>query len=290
MFRRLWRRLTHQSINDSAHIEQHHEGDQKREKGHDHQYDMQVIGALNRIADKIIATAKQEQTDDNKRASRETLTIILLFLTVIFTGGADIIFYFTMKDARTIASNTHADFQDQEVRQLRAYVFPEYAAISGSDTDISKTDSVAPTIKFRIKNYGLTPAYGLTTLYSAILMPRNYEFPLHPARPLGNISIIHLAPSANTGETTIAVNNALAPLSVEQKNRLNNGDDAIFFVGEITYWDAFHKYLRCTRYKFYSYGGKDGVSMISAEDPEGIDTNCEMPSAIPLPPVPDEKL
>jgi hypothetical protein len=50
----------------------------QRERQHN-QNNMQIIGALNRIADELTTTEKQEQADDNKRGSREKLTILLLF-------------------------------------------------------------------------------------------------------------------------------------------------------------------------------------------------------------------
>jgi hypothetical protein len=61
--------------------------------------DGKYLVAISRIADALEGTKTQDQTDDDKRASREKLTIWLLVFTVIFTGLADVIFYATLRDS-----------------------------------------------------------------------------------------------------------------------------------------------------------------------------------------------
>src|SRR6266581_1147111 len=57
---------------------------------------------------------------------------------------------------------------DQEVRQLRAYVFPD-VSIENVNGDISKIETIPPQIDVVIKNSGLTPAYNTSVLGGAVL-------------------------------------------------------------------------------------------------------------------------
>jgi len=57
------------------------------------------LTSIDRIADAIETAQDQNQTDDDKRAFREKLTISLLVATVILTFVADAIFYATLRDA-----------------------------------------------------------------------------------------------------------------------------------------------------------------------------------------------
>lgn len=60
--------------------------------------------SIDRIANALESTQGQEQRDDDKRARREIITILLLIFTVIFTGAADVIFYWTMNDSHENAA------------------------------------------------------------------------------------------------------------------------------------------------------------------------------------------
>jgi hypothetical protein len=62
------------------------------------------FASIDRIANALESTQDQEQTDDDKRAVREKLTIGLLIATVIFTALADLIFYWTLKDSHENAT------------------------------------------------------------------------------------------------------------------------------------------------------------------------------------------
>ena len=96
-------------VPEPNYIKKRREAEGEQRKRQQHEDNMQVVGSLNRIRDELVTTEKQEQTDDDKRASREKLTIILLVLTVLFTAVADIIFFRTMQDARIAAANAHQD-------------------------------------------------------------------------------------------------------------------------------------------------------------------------------------
>jgi hypothetical protein len=97
------------SIEEPNYIKKRRDAERNQRESQHHEDNMHVIGALDRIRDELVSTEKQDQADDDKRASREILTIILLIFTVIFTGGADIIFYCTMRDARSATAKAHQD-------------------------------------------------------------------------------------------------------------------------------------------------------------------------------------
>jgi hypothetical protein len=136
---------------------------------------MEVVGALNRIADELVATEKQEQADDDKRASRETLTIILLFLTVIFTGGADVIFYCTMRYAREATDQQHTDTLTSDAIGREAFEAVQRAYIIVTDlirSDTTHKDSVEWRYAPFIVNVGGTQTRDLSVIE---ISPKNMQ-------------------------------------------------------------------------------------------------------------------
>ena len=81
----------------------------KQRKREQHEENMEIVAALNRVADELMAAEKQNSTSEKNRKSREYLTIWLVFLTVLLTFAADVIFYFTMAEAKHAADLAHAD-------------------------------------------------------------------------------------------------------------------------------------------------------------------------------------
>jgi len=75
---------------------------QKRQNAAHKQWESQQhadnLAAINRVANELAGTRQQEQRDDDKRAVREKLTIILLFATVFAAGLGDVFFYGQMQE------------------------------------------------------------------------------------------------------------------------------------------------------------------------------------------------
>jgi hypothetical protein len=174
--------------------------------------------------------------------------------------------------------------RDTEQRQLRAYVFPDHAVISNADDDVS-TQPV--TIFMMFKNSGITPAYKVTNIGAAILLP----FPFHvdirnvniPEFKIKTASSSYLAAGAPYQTASVYVDGAIEPLNADQKESLRNGSTAIYFFGEITYYDTFD-ILRCTRYEYYVGGdfGFHGSDMVNAPEGQEADLDCQPPKANPV--------
>jgi len=60
---------------------------------------------VDRIADALETANNQEQSDYDKNIFREIITIVLLLVAVFLSSIANVIFYFTMKDARQAATD-----------------------------------------------------------------------------------------------------------------------------------------------------------------------------------------
>jgi hypothetical protein len=97
------------------------------------------LASIDRIADALESTKTQEQTDDDKRAFREKLTIWLLVFTVLFTGAADVIFYDTLKDARKSSR--------EQLRRLDSQLGLMAASSQQTDTQIAVTKDLAASAK-----------------------------------------------------------------------------------------------------------------------------------------------
>lgn len=96
---------------------------------------IQRLASIDRIADALESTKTQEQTDDDQRAFREIVTIWLLIFTVIFTGGADVIFYLTLEDSHYNAAEQIGRL-DQQLGLMRS-------ASTQTDAQIAVTKDLA---------------------------------------------------------------------------------------------------------------------------------------------------
>jgi hypothetical protein len=168
-----------ESGEESDDIEQPNHAKQKKHKSQQHKDNIQIISAINRIADELIAAEKQEQNNDDGRKQREITTIILLIFTVIFTGLSDLIFFATMKHNDIAASTQHRDTaaaieaarsannisQDSANKQLRSYI-----GLSNSRDNSKAMPPIAITQPragesvqgwITLENFGQTPAYDI---------------------------------------------------------------------------------------------------------------------------------
>jgi hypothetical protein len=101
--------------------------------------DQRHLSSVDRIADALESTKTQEQTDDDNRAFREKLTIGLLVFTVLFTGGADGIFYATLRDAHKASR--------EQLRRLDHQLGLMADSSRQTDTQISVTKDLASAAK-----------------------------------------------------------------------------------------------------------------------------------------------
>lgn len=154
-----------QGVEESNYIKKRRAAESEQRERQHHEDNVQIVSALNRIADELVATEQQDQADDDKRSSREKLTILLLFLTVFATGIADIIFFVTMQDARTAATNQYGAMTTQQgimggqLAEMeiarRPWVTADFSIVSPI---LFNNGSVTMTFKAIARNIGQTPA------------------------------------------------------------------------------------------------------------------------------------
>jgi len=161
---------------------------------------------------------------------------------------------------------------DQEVRGLRAYVFPE-VSVENVNSDINKVETIRPQIHMIIKNSGHTPAYYVSVIGEASLIPFPATINEHYDR-IGTRDRFGLAAEGRK-HAFIDVQNAESPLTPEQKLSLKKGTMSIVIVGEIIYYDTF-RFLRCTSFLYYMGGdvGLHGEAMAYSSQGQEVDTNC----------------
>ncbi len=97
-------------------VEDQRARESKERKRQQHEDNVQIVTALNRVADELVATEKQSKSAENSKAKREYLTIALVFATVVATIFAALeahrladLTRDALRDARRVASITHRD-------------------------------------------------------------------------------------------------------------------------------------------------------------------------------------
>ncbi len=234
----------------------------------------QYLVAMNRIADALAGTKIQEQIDDDKRAFREIVTIVLLICTVVFTGAADVIFYYTMKDAREAAVTQHIDTgnaldkaaeanrnaKDTAERQLRAYVFVNSANL--------QTNGVI----WDLKNSGQTPAYRITSRSGLSLR----EYPLKNSitgPPATNRSVYSCA-----GESYHGYFDNIPGMTEADKLAVKERRGAIYLFGEIDYVDIFNVGW-CVKFRLIYYGdvNDNPAKAFAPADSGNEEKKCDLP-------------
>lgn len=139
-----------------AYVQNRERASCKKRESQQYKDNVEMIRALNRVADQLVTDEQQEERRDGKKACREILTIVLVFATVVAAGIGDIFFYGQMQEMR----NAYRPLVRQSTAG-RAYLFikPEFVM---EDTQSigpnAARDTYRPSIRFSIKNFGQTPA------------------------------------------------------------------------------------------------------------------------------------
>ena len=141
-------------------------------------------------------------------------------------------------------------------RQLRAYVLVEEARVESFGV------GEHPKAIIRIKNFGQTPAYKLSqgANIGFLPFPPDREPPAtksdsDPESIIGPGGVQYLLPCLNTEVMT-----------QRKLDDIGKGTHALYVVGEIHYEDCFG-HPRCTKYFFFSGGGKVDLGALSAIGP-----------------------
>jgi hypothetical protein len=113
----------------SAYVKQRKDPDHKQRERQNHQNNVEIILALDRISDQLATDEQQDQSDYRKRGQREITTIVLIAFTFAAALGGDVIFYLTMKDAEIAATNAHTDSQQTIITNARAWLAPKYVVL-----------------------------------------------------------------------------------------------------------------------------------------------------------------
>jgi hypothetical protein len=153
-------------------------------------------------------------------------TILLaLFTLALWVSTARI-----ANDAKTTGERTIFTMEDTARRQLRAYVGIENVPVQDADGI-----SIPNAMGFRIQNYGQTPAHKLAT----VLLIATREFPLikelDPPKPEDFKNFCVLNPSG----TNMIIEKFTEEDFTNIKRDLEDGKSALYFWGQIKYWDVF---------------------------------------------------
>jgi hypothetical protein len=89
-----------------AHIEQPQTANRDERERQQHEDQIQIVRALNRIRDQLATDEQEEQRDHTKKAFREWATIILIFATVVATGVGDWFFYGQLREMQDAGGQT----------------------------------------------------------------------------------------------------------------------------------------------------------------------------------------
>ena len=206
---------------------------QEREKHEKH------LVSIDRIADALESTQGQEQRDDDQRARREIITIGLLILTVIFTGGADLIFYWTLVDSHENATKQLTEADAALKLDQRAWL----GVINITPTPRIPTIGQMFEVEVDLKNTGKTPALHveIITVGQDIAKGNETDFTYDKFAKIKNAFI---APNATTMMQVSPVNDATGnPIPVTQDilTALQHGDLRATVHGRIDYQDIFGK-------------------------------------------------
>jgi hypothetical protein len=118
----LWWKKTKDVTNKS------HPGEKNGER-HQDQNNVEIVRALYRMVYEYHASRHQEHSYEKKKARREALTIIGLFVAAGVAGWQGLIFRQTMNDARESAHSSHEDTIKAIVTNARAWLAPKSAVL-----------------------------------------------------------------------------------------------------------------------------------------------------------------
>jgi hypothetical protein len=81
-----------------AYIQRREDAKRKQQESQRHHDSVQITSALNRVADQLLIDEQEEEGRDSRKATREKLTIFLVFATVVAAGIGDVFFYGQMSE------------------------------------------------------------------------------------------------------------------------------------------------------------------------------------------------
>jgi hypothetical protein len=172
--------------------------------------------------------------------------VVPTIVLAIFTGG---LFAYTARLA-FVTARLAKDAGENAQRQLRAYV-------SVGASHFGEKYPTAVTMK--VRNGGQTPAYKVTTHLNrqerpvGELLGADFTFPdfIDPASPFRSIAVL------NAGDEQVFT----FPISLDQLNRVQNGEIGLFFYGHAEYIDIFERVWR-TNICYQYTGEKQGEHVL----------------------------
>jgi hypothetical protein len=227
----------------STYRRQQEEAAEDRQKAKQHE---EVIGTItavtagiDRMTAEYAANRHQANSHESGKRKREWFTFWAL---VAAAASAVLTLTVSHCDNRAIIREAERAAEiatDTEKRQLRAYVFVDNIGIAEIDS------AAGPRTWVRIKNSGLTPAYGL--IHENVYSIREYPLktPLPVMTPLrataNNYSFSELGPGSIHDKPRR--HRFITPLEIAG---LSAGTSVIYFYGLVTFTDAFgcHRWIR----------------------------------------------
>lgn len=220
---------------------------QREREKRDRQKHEANLATINSIANELAATKKQSQSDDDKRAFREKLTIALLIATVVAAGLGDVFFYGQLREAKKlygpIAQQASAASQSSNalINSERGKVFINTIKLKKS-TDADPH----PQIDYSFINLGRSPIL-TTTVYAQCQLIGN-AVPLTPIydKSKGRVGQNAVGSNASFGSTGASPDFPACIINPEmtaQDWEEVTGNTKFFFLsGYVYYQDAFYKY------------------------------------------------
>lgn len=197
-------------------VEKHRKAAEEREERQEHKDRVEIIRALDSVTHQLKAGQKLADRSDRKRGQRECLTIVFLFLTVIFTAGSVVIFYCTMMDAR--------DVQRPYLASQSPLGVPEFVPTKKNLGKVRWT--------FSFNNYGKSAAYNMTPRYFMRFGASNEFVEIHPP---GKLTPVRIYP----GDLSFATALSDKEITRDAFNKLLNTDKGISLYVEWSYSDGY---------------------------------------------------
>jgi hypothetical protein len=121
-----------------AYVQKREDAKREERERRRHEDSMHIARALNRVADQLVTDEQEEEGRDGRKASREKLTIFLVFATVVAAGTGDWFFYGQMSEmqkaygpaqqAAAAATKQSENSDKAMVQAQRAWIGPSNAA------------------------------------------------------------------------------------------------------------------------------------------------------------------
>lgn len=120
---------------DSADPQQQQNAHREERERQKHEDNMQIVSALNRVADELMTTEKQEKSYERGKAYREYLTIFLVFGTVMAAGIGDVFFAGQLREMQKSTADTQ---KTVDANVILAKAAQQSAAAAKTQADAAK--------------------------------------------------------------------------------------------------------------------------------------------------------